>query len=434
MPLFIALIALFWGGSAPLFASTSANVKRSVDRVETADKSAESLILPFAFSTETMGLNLGLGMMASGYYQDQMTVGAAGFGGEVSHGLGAGLWNFRLPGTDRLYFSIVGMAGYYPDQRAYGNPKSEFHSSPVAGSNDSSLDDYIEANGSSNWWEMKLEFSLPMGATKEKGFIHYKTRNGLLISEPSGGEEWNPWASGASVIVLRQFNRYQSFEQQNRFLDGAVHAIELGLLYDNTDFPLNPSTGSKQYISISHDAAWFESDHQWTFVEFDASKYYSFGESEHAYQRIIALNFWTGYSPTWEVEYSDEGQQRIKSAPPYNEGATLGGFYKMRGYNQNRFHDKAAIYMSAEYRYTLKYNPAAGVKWLRFLKLDWVQLVPFVEAGRVAPEYTAKTLLSDLKYDGGVSLRAMMAGLIVRADVAGSEEGGSLWVMIDHPF
>lgn len=434
MPLLIALCLLFMGYSTALFASTSANVKRSVDRLETQDKSAESLILPFAFSTETMGLNLGLGVMASGYYQDQMTVGATGFGGEVSHGLGAGLWNFRLPGTDRLYFSIVGMAGYYPDQRAYGNPKSEFHSPPVAGSNDSSIDDYVEADGASNWWEMKLEFALPIGATADSGFIDYKTKNGLLVSKPSGGDEWNPLTSGASVVVLRQFNRYQNFEQQNRFLEGAVHAVELGLLYDNTDFPVNPSKGSKQYISISHDAAWFESDHQWTFVEFDASKYYSLGESDYAYQRIVALNFWTGYSPTWEVEYNDKGQQRVKNAPSYNEGATLGGFYKMRGYNQNRFHDKAAIYMSAEYRYTLKYNPVEGVRWLRFLKLDWFQVVPFIEMGRVAPEYTAKKLLSDLKYDGGVSLRAMMAGLVVRADVAASEEGGSLWVMVDHPF
>ncbi|MFD2229533.1 BamA/TamA family outer membrane protein [Alkalimarinus sediminis] len=434
MPVYVIVILLLMAMPTSLMAVTSANVKRSVDRVETPNKTAESLILPFAFSTETMGLNLGLGAMASGYFQDQMTVGATAFGGEISYGVGAGLWNFRLPGTDRLYFSIVGMEGYYPDQRAYATTRDEFHTSPLAGSNDSSPDDYIEANGSSNWWEMKLEFSLPFGATANKGMVNYETRNGLLISEPSGGDKWNPLTSGASVVLLRQFNRYQSFEQEERFLDGAVHAVELGLLYDNTDFPVNPSKGSKQYISVSHDAAWLESDHQWTFLEFDASKYYSFGESEHAYQRVLALNFWTGYSSSWAVEYNDEGKQRVANAPPYNEGASLGGFYRMRGYSQNRFHDKAAIYMTAEYRYTLKYNPVEGVKWLRFLKLDWFQLVPFIEAGRVAPEYTANALLNDLKYDGGVSLRSMMAGLVVRADVAVSEEGGSLWFMVDHPF
>ena len=422
------------GLSGSLMASTSANVKRSVDRLESPNKSAENLILPFAFSTETMGLNVGVGVMASGYYQDQMTMGATAFGGEVSQGLAAGLWNYQVPGTDRLYFSIVGMEGYYPDQRAYSSTSDEFNSPPLAGSNESSSEDYIQADGSSNWWEMKLEFSLPFGATANKGIIRYETESGLLVSEPSGGEEWNPLTSGASVIVLRQFNRYQSFEEQDRFLDGAVHAIEFGLLYDNTDFPVNPSKGSKQYVAISHNSEWLESNHEWTFVEFDASKYYSLGESDNAHQRVIALNFWTGYSPSWDVEYNDEGQQRIVNAPTYNEGATLGGFYKMRGYAQNRFHDKASIYMTAEYRYTLKYNPVEGVKWLRFLKLDWFQLVGFVEAGRVAPEYTASELLSNLKYDAGVSLRAMVAGLVIRADVAGSDEGGNLWFMVNHPF
>ncbi len=381
-----------------------------------------------------MGLNVGVGVMASGYYQDQMTMGGAAFGGEVSQGVGVGLWNYQVLGTDRFYFSIAGMEGYYPDQRAYATPKDEFNLPPLAGSNESSPEDYIQADGLSNWWEMKLELSLPFGATENKGMIKYETQNGLLVSGASGGEEWNPLTSGASVLVLRQFNRYQSFEEQGRFLDGAVHAIEFGLLYDNTDFPVNPSKGSKQYISISHNAEWLESEHEWTFVEFDASKYYSLGESDNAHQRVIALNFWTGYSPSWDVEYNDQGQQRIVNAPAYNEGSTLGGFYKMRGYAQNRFHDKASIYMTAEYRYTLKYNPVAGVRWLRFLKLDWFQLVGFVEAGRVAPEYTANALLSDLKYDAGVSLRTMVAGLVVRADVAGSDEGGSLWFMVDHPF
>lgn len=53
-----------------------------------------------------------------------------------------------------------------------------------------------------------------------------------------------------SLIVLRQFNRYQSFEDQDRFLDGTSHALEFGLLYDNTDFSVNPSKGSKQYVSL----------------------------------------------------------------------------------------------------------------------------------------------------------------------------------------
>ena len=164
------------------------------------------------------------------------------------------------------------------------------------------------------------------------------------------------------------------------------------------------------------------------------SKYFSFGESDYAHQRILALNFWSGYSPSWEVEYDGLGGQKVVNNAPYNEAATLGGFYRMRGFDQNRFHDKAAIYGSAEYRYTLKYNPIEDVNWLKFLKIDWFQLVGFVEAGRVGAQYTASELLTDLKYDAGFSLRFLAAGLVVRTDIAVSDEGSNTWVMVDHPF
>ena len=68
------------------------------------------------------------------------------------------------------------------------------------------------------------------------------------------------------------------------------------------------------------------------------------------------------------------------------------------------------------YRHTLKYNPIEDVQWLKFLKLDWFQLVAFAEAGRVAPEYDFGTLTDDIKFDYGVGLRAMLAGLVVRTD------------------
>lgn len=149
---------------------------------------------------------------------------------------------------------------------------------------------------------------------------------------------------------------------------------------------------------------------------------------------MLALNLWSGYSPSWELETLNDGARIVRGGAPYNEGATLGGFTRMRGYDLNRFHDKAALYASAEYRYTLKYNPLADVNWLRFLRLDWFQLVGFVEAGRVAPEYKLSTLTDEMKFDYGVSLRAMTAGLVVRADLAKSDEGTNLWLMVDHPF
>ncbi len=99
--------------------------------------------------------------------------------------------------------------------------------------------------------------------------------------------------SGASVLILRQYNRHQTFELENETLSGTLHAFELGLLYDNTDFPINPSYGSSQYIGLHHDPAWLDSREKWSYLEIEASKYFSLGSSRSAYQRIIALNAWT---------------------------------------------------------------------------------------------------------------------------------------------
>ncbi len=416
--------------------SAPANVKTVVNRSESPKFGAEELLLPYIFSTDSMGVNIGVGTMISGYGQEQMTIGGTVYGGDVSYGIGAGVWNYKLPKTERFFLSVQGFLGYYPEQKAYAGGGLDYIPANTAlpGSNDSSNEDFLQADGSSNWWDIKLEYTLPIGATRDSGEVTYELTRGLLTSAPTGGEIWNPLESGATVAILRQFNRYESYEFEDSLLDGTIHAVELGLLYDNTDFSVNPSMGSSQYLSISHDAGWFDSENEWTFIQFEASKYFSFGSSDYASQRILALNFWTGYSPTWELEYNNLGARKVVNGAPYSEGATLGGFYRMRGYDNKRFHDKASIYGTAEYRYTFKNNPIENINWLKFLRLDWFQLVGFVEAGRVGESYTADELLTDLKFDYGLSLRALTAGIVVRLDVAQSEEGTNAWVMVDHPF
>ncbi len=411
-------------------------VKTVISRAENANPEGQTLILPYAFSSESTELVFGVGGMRKGFHQDQMSVGGLAFAGEESHAIFGGLWDYRFPASRRTFISVYGMYGYYPNHRAYTLPRNLFlpPGEEHPGSNDSSGDVFLESSGYSNWLDIKIEYALPIGASADKGMIDYQLERGLLVSDPSGGETWNPLKSGATVVGLRQYNRYQSYESEDRTLDGEVHAFELGLLYDNTDFPVNPSRGSSQYAAIHHDPAWGDTEEKWSFVELEASKYFSLGSSDWARQRIIALNAWTAYSPSWDIQTNGLGGSQIVDGPPFLEGANLGGYHRMKGYRDSRFHDKAAVYATAEYRYTLEYNPIKNVSWLRFLQLDWLQLVGFVEAGRVAPEYKASTLFDDVKSDFGVGLRALTAGVVVRADVAYSDEGTNFWVMVGHPF
>lgn len=100
-------------------AAVPTSVKSRIDRQETPDRVRESMVLPYLFSTETMGLNVGVGGMIKGIHQDQMTIGGTVFGGDTSHAIAGGVWNYMIPGTERVFLSAYGMFGYYPQQRAY---------------------------------------------------------------------------------------------------------------------------------------------------------------------------------------------------------------------------------------------------------------------------------------------------------------------------
>ena len=68
------------------------------------------------------------------------------------------------------------------------------------------------------------------------------------------------------------------------------------------------------------------------------------------------------------------------------------------------------------------------------LKIDWWQVVPFVEACRVAPDYDSDLLFKDLKRDAGIGIRLMAYRAVVRQDWAISDEGNSVWAMICQLF
>ncbi|WP_210447909.1 BamA/TamA family outer membrane protein [Vibrio crassostreae] len=434
-----------WGGKALgvflyslSFASAGATPvsgKYTLERVNEANEKKESLILPYAFNTESMGFNVGVGAVFQGIGQEQMQIGASAYtGGDDSYAIGGGVWNYQPESLERLFISAYGMYAYYPENTAYTGPGhyENANNPPIPGSSGSSSDQYIQGAGFSNWLDIKFEYILPLGDGADSIIKKYDVSNGLLVKQPTS-KAWNPLEVGTTTVIVNQFNRYQTFED-GPTISGELHGVEFGLQYDNTDFYPNPSIGSRQYVSFSAGGAILESDSDWNFVQLDASKYVSLGKSDFASQRILAFNFWTGYSPTWNVEEQNGGGVHVNGAAPYNEGANLGGWNRMRGYDSYRFHDKAALYLSGEYRYTLKYNPIQNISWLKFLNLDWFQLVGFVEVGEVADEYSVKALTSDMKFDGGVSLRAFAGGIVVRTDLGVSNEGANLWMMVNQPF
>lgn len=434
--IFIVVSALLlW---VALFGVTEAKPRSSVKftmlRQEEPDDREERLLLPYAFSSESMGLTVGIGAGAKGYGQDQLIFGGTYFASvDDASGFIGGMWDYRLFKNGRAYFTMVGSLGYYPRQRAYTFPYYD----PDAvrpGSNDSDPDDYVELSGNDNWLDLSLEIVLPIGAARHESVPVFKTNHGILASKPLGGLHWNPLTSGMTNLLFRQCSRYLSFEADAGAVVRAAYPFELALYYNNTDFPPNPSFGSTQYLSVSHDFGWWDSDQTWTFVEFEAAKYFSLGASNMARQRAVAFNFWTGETLFWQESFNADGQIIVNHQPPHYEGAHLGGMYRMRAYPTHRFNSRSVIYSSLEYRYTPYANPLARMPFLRLFKIDWWQFVGCIEGGRVAESYDISELTRDWKLDIGLSLRIFVADAVVRLDYAVSDEGGSVWFMLGHPF
>ena len=115
-------------------------------------------------------------------------------------------------------------------------------------------------------------------------------------------------------------------------------------------------------------------------------------------------------------------------------GSTLGGLFRQRGFATNRFNDRSAINYTLEYRYTTARNLLGWIGFLDRFGIDFTQLVGFIEAGRVAPEFDLGELHEDMKFTYGAGLRASAKGLIVRADFGASDEGLQIQMFVSQPF
>jgi len=388
--------------------------------------------LPYFFSTDSLGTAIGAGAFISGVHQPQSSLVGTAFITDNDSWLVAGaLRNFRFDDLERWFFNFYLQGSHFTDQRFYESPGRT--TEPRAGSNDSSKDDFISGISNDLHLEFTARYVLPIGAGRDNPLTVYRTRKGMRLSPPQGGRTWNPLESGKTVIGTRYFYRYRDLKELNEEdkVTANTNGIEIWLDHDNTDFLPNPTFGSRQKLTIIRDFGWFDSANSWTNLQLDLSKYFDLGTSDWFRQQVLALNFWTSNTPTWDYDpktgYTDH-------RPPPGFGSELGGYDRMRGYPLGRFHDKAAVYYGAELRLTPVVNGLDKVPLLEFFEIDWWQVAGFAEMGRVAPDWDSDLLFKDLKWDVGLSLRIMTFRQPIRLDWAISDEDWSIWAMYDQPY
>jgi len=404
----------------------------------------EWIISPVAFSTESTGFFAGVGVIKEGLFQPQTTLIASIFRGldqkiningrsqeRYFSGSFISFSDFKLPYTERFFFSLMGFKSYYPKMKHY-----------IDGSNDSIKKDVITSAGDANFFNTTFRYVLPFGSGLDNPEGICSLQDGFALGRHACGDG-TPLLTGSTSIGLKTFYQYENSENILLWTDPiwwqhgtslptwSSNGLRLFLSHDNTDFDLNPSKGYQFELEYSKDFGWGDSLQSWDSLTFKYNHYFNLDTFSFTKQNVLALSLWTAYSFSWDT--NKEVTPGINAhRPPTSEGARLGGIYRLRAYNQNRFSDKAAFYATAEYRTIIDYNPLKNYDFVN-VPIEWFQVVGFVEAGRVHEQYNLD-LLSDMKYDVGVSLRAMVGELPIRFDVAYGSEGTNMWLMVNQPF
>ena len=393
--------------------------------------SQQTLSLPYAFYNENFGFAAGYVYGVVGQPQKQSTLLATVMAGSKGSAMGFLVGrDIQMPRVERLFFDPVVSVGYFKDTESYIDGNPDFPNER-AGSNDSDKDNFVKGDGWDNFFRLTFKYLLPMGDGKDQIISTYKIDRGLLTSGATGGTSLNPFKSGKSYLELRPFYRSQQIDGNDVDEDVKTNGLDFSVFWDNRDFYANPSKGFGLRGKVSRDFGWSDSSNSWTNVEGELDLYIPLQLSNRFRQTVLALDYWTSYSPTWD----EQPDGTVENRPPAYTGSTLGGIWRLRGYPSQRFNDKAAVYYAAELRIIPRWNPFNGWPWIqKYVGIQWLQFVPFIEVGRVASEWDFNKLHSDMKWDVGLGIRAWAKGIVIRIDTAVSDEEFGVQMMVSQPF
>lgn len=394
--------------------------------------------VPFAFYSGTLGPSVGVSIGNRGAIQDQASTFATivGSASESIYGFLA-VRDLSVPGANRLFINAQLNVGSFNEIDMYTDGNPEFSATDeVAGSHDSSEDNFITGDGSDvKLWSV-FGVVLPLGDGWSDPESHLRLDEGMVMDDGRDTSVWNPLYSGYTVLGMKPFYRNQDVDiEEGGKQENVTAGTELFLHHEHTDFHENPGRGSVQAIRYSRDWGEMESSAPWETLECELTKYCSLTPSDSSRHRVLALTAWWIDTLSWD-DVSETDGVGVYDRPPAYAGASLGGLDRMRAYPEGRFHDRAASYYSAEYRHVPYWNPLGEFGWLnrRNAHVQWMQYVLGVEAGRVAPEFDWDELHRDMKVDVILGLRAMVNTLVVRADMGVGDEGMGVQMTVDQPF
>jgi hypothetical protein len=207
--------------------------------------------------------------------------------------------DLRTPWLERLFIDPFASVGYFGDTESYINGNPDFPDQD-AGTNDSSKHNFVSGEGFDNFVRIRFHYLLPTGHGRDQIVPRYELIDGLPVGGFTGARSLNPLDSGRAFVDFRPFYRSQQIDGNDLSTTISTNGIDLGLTWDNRDFPTNPARGQSVTLALSRDFGAFNSSDAWTVWQTEVDQYFKLPDLPHIRQTVLALNAWTAGTPSWK--------------------------------------------------------------------------------------------------------------------------------------
>ncbi|MGL4476220.1 MAG: hypothetical protein ACRCT7_17470 [Shewanella sp.] len=372
-----------------------------------AKSSPEFAAVPFVFSSENLSTAFGGAGVIKHAGQVQASIFGIGlYSSNDSYVTYLSANNYQLPGLDQWLFSAETYQAHFTE--------GVYYLPDLNGQEQRAI-----TTGDESFTKLHARYVLPIGHG-----IHGAAPSML----PQTDISWDPRVSGVSSVKLTAFTRAQQLGIES-MIPERTQGAELLLNWDNRDQANNTTQGGETSFTLRHG---FEGRGapSWTTWELEQSAFFSLSSNELFRQQVMALNLYLADTPSW----NDTDNQGQAHRPPYYAGIGLGGFDRLRGYSAKRFSGRSALLYSMEYRVQPHWQPLQHWPVFEWYQVPWWQWVAFAEAGQVSDEFSAASLHQDMHWTLGTGVRFEVESIVVRAEIAKSQESTQFWVMVSQPF
>ncbi|SHG88481.1 BamA/TamA family outer membrane protein [Ferrimonas marina] len=376
-------------------------------QTETVEAELDTVVIPIVGAMSSTGLIGGAVASVTGLGQPHaQLVGFGAYSVNDSYISFLGYYNYAL--TERWAMDLSALQAEFTDSTLYLDPSANPQTAAPATTG-------IDAAYLQRDLALTLRYRLYEDTAAAS---RVKLEQGL----PVGSESINRVLF--EIEPFYQTRDLRTVESDN--IEGRTYGVSTTLEFDSRDFWPTPSIGQHSYATVLRD--WGGSDRAaYTRWEAQHSRYLDLGSSGWSRQQTLALTGYLSDIPTWDN--TDPSSQ-----PDWFAQSVLGGSERLRGYGNDRFSNRSALFYAAEYRVIPNWQPQQQIPLLNRYDFPWWQAALFAELGKTEDRLSLSALHRDMEWSAGFGLRFFIERMVARADFGFSDEESLFHFTVNQAF